>query len=61
MSITKEEVRASLNVKKKMFDKLKESAVQQATWMMLRLKVILYQHLALKKIFKENDELLRIL
>lgn len=50
----KEEARASLNVKKKMFDKLKESAVQQATWMMLRLKVILYQHLALKKIFMEN-------
>jgi hypothetical protein len=44
----------SLNVKRKVYDRLKEQVTQQATWIMLKVKVMLFQHLVLKKMFFEN-------
>jgi hypothetical protein len=54
-------MRASLNVKRKIYENLKERAVQQATWIMLRMKVMLFQHLVMKKIFYENHTALQLL
>lgn len=55
-SIVKEELRAGLNMKKKLFESVRERTSQQATWMLLRIRALLLQHLVMKKIFLENHK-----
>jgi hypothetical protein len=55
-SIAKEELRASLSMKRKLFENVRERTCQQATWMLLRLKALLLQHLVMKKIFLDNNK-----
>jgi hypothetical protein len=43
-------------MKKKLFESGRDRAGQQATWMLLRIKALLLQHLAMKKIFLENHK-----
>lgn len=45
-----------MNVRRKVFESLKERTGQQATWMLLRMKGLLLQHLVMKKIFMDNDK-----
>lgn len=52
----KEELRASLSMKRKLFESVRERASQQTTWMLLRLKALLLQHLVMKKIFLDNNK-----
>jgi hypothetical protein len=47
-------VRLSQNLKKKIYENLREKASNQSTWIFMRLRVLLFQHLAIKKILLDN-------
>lgn len=42
------------NLKKKAYDNIKEKAQGQATWIFMRMKILLLQHLVIKKILFDN-------